>query len=240
MPDRSLVPRQRQAGDTVSEELLIHGATTAKGAKGQGRVIFGEFQRLLGEEGFTSLAYDTRGVGESEGEFHNSTLTHRLADAENAYKFFTCNQFVDAGRIAVFGLSMGGHIAARLVGLHPEKFKEVVLVNAAAYGLQAEDKRLKPYSEFTDAIRQNYSWQNSLVFVDLLKFRGAVMTADSEFDDVVPQEVKDRYRLSIVQLDRHLVLPSVKHAFFFTIDQQPIEARNLLYKEMIDSFKQNL
>lgn len=217
--------------------LLIHGATAARG---KGRVIFRDLQQLLSQEGFASLAYDTRGVGESEGEFCESTLVNRLVDAENAQRFLMHNQSIDVKRLAALGLSMGGHIIARLVGLHPEQFKEVVLVNAAAYGPQAEDKKLKPYTEFTDTIRQNSNWQNSHAFVDLLKFRGIVVTADSECDEVIPQDVKDRYRLSIARLDRRITLPGIKHAFFSATDPLSIGARALLYNEAIDSFKQNL
>lgn len=217
--------------------LILHGASTAAG---RGRVLFEELQRKLADIGFASFAYDTRGVGESEGEFYDSTLANRLVDAGNAYDFFVGNPYIDEQRLAVLGLSMGGHVAARLVGAHPERYKSLILINAAAYGPQAEDKRLKPYTEFTDAIRQNFNWQNSLAFGDLLRFRGPVMAVDSELDEVIPQDVKGRYRLSTASLERHVVLPGIKHAFFSGTDDSAARAREQFYGEAASFLRKTL
>lgn len=55
--------------------LLLHGASSSKG---RGKVLFEQFQDYLASNNISSLAFDTRGVGTSEGEYADSTLEHRL------------------------------------------------------------------------------------------------------------------------------------------------------------------
>lgn len=217
--------------------LLLHGASTAAG---RGRILFEELQLKLAQAGFASFAFDTRGVGESEGDFHDSTLAKRSTDAKNAYSFLINNSFVDSQRLAVLGLSMGGHIAARLVGQHPKLYRALILANPAAYGPQAEDKRLKPYTEFTDAIGKNFNWNNSLAFEDLLKFKGPVLAVDSQLDDVIPPDVKERYRLATTDLRKHVILPGIKHVFFSGTDEASAKARELFYQEAATFLKEVL
>lgn len=213
--------------------LLLHGASTAQG---RGRVIFDRFQDVLAESGFASLAYDERGVGESTGEFCDATLANRLVAARCALMILSNLDYVDSNRLAVLGVSMGGHIAARLVGRNPDQMKvgALVLVNAAAYGPDAEDKRLKPFTEFTEAIRQPENWRNSLAFEDLAQFPGPVMVADSEFDDVIPDQVRQSYKRIIPNLDRQRILPGIRHAFLSAEDGRSEVARNILYQETVE------
>lgn len=110
--------------DDTPAVLFLHGAASPKG---RGRVLFEVFQDFLAGNGISSLAYDTRGVGESEGEYTDSTLDNRLADAEAAYGRLIKQTEVDVKRLAILGLSMGGH---------PEWFKAVILVNPAAYAAE--------------------------------------------------------------------------------------------------------
>lgn len=208
--------------------LLLHGASTAGG---RGRVLFEGLQVKLATLGFASFAFDTRGVGGSGGEFHDSTLINRLIDAENAYEFLLSHNFVAPEKLVILGVSMRGHVAVRLVGAHPEKFQGLILVNPAAYGPEAEDKRLKPYTEFTDTIARELNWQDSLAFADLSKFSGQIMLADSELDDVIPAGVKERYRLCSVSLSKQVVLPGIKHIFFSGTDEVCAHARELFYQE---------
>lgn len=215
--------------------LLLHGSSVPAG---RGRVLFEGLQTKLAKLGFVSFAYDTRGVGESKGEFHDSTLINRLIDAENAYDFLLGHNFTEQNNLAVLGVSMGGHVAARLVGAHPERFDRLILVNPAAYSPDAEDKRLKPYTEFTDTIAQELNWRTSLAFTDLSRFRGRIMLADSQFDDVIPQDVKARYRLSVNSIDKEVILPDIKHIFFSGTDEASARARELFYKEAASFMQQ--
>ena len=164
-------PAQEET-NKIQSVLLLHCASTPKG---RGRVLFEAFQELLAQNGFSSLAFDTRGVGESQGEYFDSTLQNRLKDAEEAYQKFIQDRLVDAGRMSLLGVSMGGHIAANLAGRHPEWFQNVILANPAAYGSDAEDKKLQPYTDFTEAIRRKRSWEDSPAFSSLSRFPRRVL-----------------------------------------------------------------
>src|SRR3990172_7800077 len=83
-------PAQEET-NKIQSVLLLHGASTPKG---RGRVLFEAFQELLAQNGFSSLAFDTRGVGESQGEYFDSTLQNRLKDAEEAYQKFIQDRLV--------------------------------------------------------------------------------------------------------------------------------------------------
>ncbi|MBI3290009.1 alpha/beta fold hydrolase [Candidatus Microgenomates bacterium] len=215
--------------------LLLHGSSTAAG---RGRTLFEGLQIELSKAGFASFAYDTRGVGESGGQFHDSTLINRFIDAQNAYEFLVGQEFVDKEKLIILGVSMGGHVAARFVGAYPDRFRGVILVNPAAYGLHTEDKRLRPYTEFTDAIAQDLNWRNSLAFSGLSAFQGPIMIADSEFDDVIPGDVKELYGLSANYLEKRLILPEIKHLFFSGTDEASAKARELFYSEATSFIRQ--
>ena len=163
----------------------------------------------------------------------------RKVDVENAVEFLAGSKQLDPDKMVLFGLSMGGHVVARLVGANPDRFEAVILVNPAAYGLVAEDKKLKPSTEFTDAIRESDSWKDSGAFDDLSKFEGPTLIADSQFDDVIPAEVKEKYRASAQKLEKHMTLPGIKHAFFSANDEECVAARNTLYNEVIDFLGRN-
>ena len=45
-----------------------------------------ELQQFLATNGFISLSFDFRGVGQSEGIFIDGTLDNRLQDAKKAYE----------------------------------------------------------------------------------------------------------------------------------------------------------
>ncbi len=214
--------------------LTFHGAATAGG---RGRVLFEALQSRLAREGYSSFTFDTRGVGESEGQFVDSTLGKRVIDAQNSLDFLSQNEPAISENVILVGLSMGGHIAARLAGNDPERFRALVLVNPAAYAVEAEDKKLAPTMEFSDVIRREGSWRTSRAFGDIKNFPGQILFADSEFDDVIPGELKQEYYKAAASRDlmRHMQiveLRGIKHAFFTLDNQEAVVAREFLYKEI--------
>lgn len=184
--------RYRLAGNLVSSEnekktltiLICHGA----GAANKERFL--ELQKLLLEKGFASFAFDFTGVGESEGKFEEGTLHKRLQDAQAALDFLSDNNKINKEKIVVIGTSMGGHIAARLTEKN-QNLKGVVLLYAAAYGKEAEDKLLN--KEFTDVIRKHNSWKNSPAFSALERYKGNILVVYGDEDRIVPQGVKEAY-----------------------------------------------
>lgn len=222
--------------------LTLHGAATAGG---RGRVLFESLQTRLAKEGYSSFTFDTRGVGESEGQFVDSTLEKRVVDAQSSLDFLTQNEPALSENVIIIGLSMGGHIAVRLAGNTPERFKALALVNPAAYAVEAEDKKLAPTTQFSDVIRRENSWRSSRAFEDIKNFRGQILFADSEFDDVIPGGLKQEYYKATTsrELMRHMQiveLRGIKHAFFTLDNPEAIAAREFLYEELVAFAWRNL
>lgn len=210
--------------------LLLHGAGSAKG---KGRKLFEELQGRLAEAGFASFAHDEIGVGESGGDFSNSTLQNRLLAAERAADTFSVFLPSDT-RVSLLGLSMGGHTAARLVGEEPDKFKSLILINAAAYVPEAEDKKLKPSDEFTNVLHSTTNWDSSLAFAGVRRFTNPVLMANSENDTVIKPEVIKGYKDAIPNLQKAVPLPNVQHAIFSQNTRETQNAKIILYDEIID------
>lgn len=219
----------------VQGVLLLHGASLSKG---RGRVLFDIFQDYLASNNICSLAFDTRGVGTSEGEYADSTLEHRLEDAETAYRYLFDNLETNVKRLAIVGVCMGGHVAASLIGRHPGWFTNVVLVNPAAYGSEAEDKRLKPDTAFTEAITKPRSWENSLAFERIAKLNGRVLLVRSELDTIIPFEVIQHYREAAAGRLSEIVIPGIPHIFLSGTDEASKRGRQILYRVTRDFLTQ--
>src|SRR6266568_7542966 len=104
-PGVSLGRRRRVPG-----VVFFHGFT---GDRMESHWIFVKCARALAKAGIASLRFDFYGSGESEGEFRDASLLGEIADARAAVNFFRW-QGIDAERLGMLGLSLGGVIAAIL------------------------------------------------------------------------------------------------------------------------------
>jgi len=120
----------RLAGTLVTPEgfperaiVLVHGG-------GVTREEGGFFTRLtagLGEAGVTSLRFDMRGHGESEGRQEELTLAAILNDIRVALAFVREN--TGAGRVSLLGASFGGGICAYYAAKRRDDIDRLVLLN---------------------------------------------------------------------------------------------------------------
>lgn len=76
--------------------------------------VMGQISGHLAANGITSLRYDKRGVGESDGEYLSAGLHDNIADARAALEMLKARPEVDARRVVVIGHSEGALIAAGL------------------------------------------------------------------------------------------------------------------------------
>ena len=146
-------------------------------------------QKLFRQKGIASLVFDFMGCGESEGEFEDGTLNQRIKDAHNVISYFLERTNLRINEIYLWGSSLGGHVACRLLENH--YVKGVILQSAAAYGKQAENAKFN--DEFTKAIRKPDNWTNSPAFKKLKNFSGNILVVYGENDLVIPKGVMDRY-----------------------------------------------
>ncbi len=185
--------------------LFVHGS----GAGRAGKLILKHWQDYLTRKGFSTFSFDCRGVGESEGNFEDSTLINRGEDTLQALSVFMSLGKVDKNRIAVIANSMGGHVAAKL--LPDSNIKALVLYSAAAYGKEAEDKKLGEGSAFSRAIRQPESWKSSPIFEVLAQTNKPFQVIYQENDTVIPKEVKQAFRALLTDSQNAVTIANGTH-----------------------------
>ena len=82
--------------------------------------VVGNYAEKLAEEGFVTLAFDHRNFGDSEGEpRQHEDSAGKLADLRDAVGFLATRPEVDADRIAVVGVCLGGGYAVRAGAFDP-------------------------------------------------------------------------------------------------------------------------
>lgn len=110
--------------------LLLHGFT---GQKAEAHRLFVKAARALARTGFIALRFDFRGSGDSGGEFEQITVAGWRHDARVAFDYLLRQSGVDAGRIGVIGLSMGGAVACHLAASE-RRVRSLALWSAVANG----------------------------------------------------------------------------------------------------------
>lgn len=108
--------------------VMCHGFT---GHRIEAHFLFVKAARALCAAGLAVLRFDFRGSGESEGEFRDLTVSGEIADALAALQFMRAEPAVDADRIALLGLSLGGLVAA-CAAARAEGVRALVLWSAVA------------------------------------------------------------------------------------------------------------
>lgn len=93
------------AGLNTPIVVMLHGFT---GNHIESRFIFARLSRALEKVGISSIRFDFRGSGDSEGTFEEMTLSSEMLDAKVIVNYAR-DRF--KGRIGILGLSMGGTIA---------------------------------------------------------------------------------------------------------------------------------
>jgi hypothetical protein len=203
----------------ISGEVNLHGILSLPDDSVGVRIMFlhggghssaeryGKVQEFFSDHGITSLAFSFRGCGTSEGDFSKSSLSDRLVDAESSLSAFKLATGLVDNQIFVWGSSMGGHVACRLIAQHPQ-VRGLILNSAAAYGQKAESQPFGPI--FTESINEENSWNNSLAFTDLASFQNHILVMYGEGDKVIPDQVKNQYKLSSKYPEYH-VIPGYGH-----------------------------
>ena len=103
------------APDSTRALVLVHGHTSSRSAEFGGRFV--ELVAAMRQRGFAVLAFDLRGHGQSSAANSGfGSLEH--ADVAGAIDWLRAQGFA-AGRIGVFGVSMGGAAAIRATADDP-------------------------------------------------------------------------------------------------------------------------
>lgn len=105
------LPAER--GAPAPAVMLMHGFTAS--STSDNRFLVRQ-ARHLAAAGIAALRFDFRGSGQSEGQFHEMTLSGQIDDAMAMFDWLGRRPEIDRERLGLHGFSMGGAIAGSLLG----------------------------------------------------------------------------------------------------------------------------
>jgi dienelactone hydrolase len=108
----------------VPAVAIFHGFT---GNKMEPHFIFVKLSRALAEAGIASVRFDFLHSGESDGDFEHMKLSGEVQDGLAVLDYLRAREDVDADRIGILGLSMGGVVASRVAAARPGQVKSLCL-----------------------------------------------------------------------------------------------------------------
>lgn len=213
------VPERRRG--RVPAVVLFHGFT---GTKVEPHRIFVKMARALCGAGMAVLRFDFRGSGDSEGDFSMMTISGELKDARAALRFLRTRPIVDPGRVGVLGLSMGGLVAAEMLGEDP-RLRAGVLWSPVSHPDRLLEARMTP--EARRELRQ-------MGFVDdrgnavgkpclddmlrhrpleaITRTRAPVLLLQGDQDETVPPEASKAYEAALKKAGRTVIRKNIRGA----------------------------
>jgi uncharacterized protein len=209
----------RGAGRRVPGVVFFHGFT---GDRMESHWIFVKCARALERAGMAALRFDFFGSGESDGEFREVTLQSEIADAKSAMEFFRKQKGIDAGRVGLCGLSLGGAVAAAVA--KSSRARALVLWSALAH-----PKELRRLAELNSRplpndSREYNSHEVSALFLQnvekvrpleaLRRFTAPTLIIHPEKDEHLPlYHPQDFFQASGAEIKEKVIIPGADHTF---------------------------
>lgn len=88
--------------------IMCHGFT---GHRIECNGVFVKCARRLADSGIAAFRFDCRFSGESDGDFHDMTISGEVSDAVQAVDALIAQPGIDRKRLGILGFSMGGTVA---------------------------------------------------------------------------------------------------------------------------------
>lgn len=167
------------------------------------------WQETLASSDIASISFDYAGVGDSQGELHETSLLTRLADACRAYEIFRDVADVASSTTYIMGVSMGAPLTIQL-GIEYQ-CEGIILASPAAYSRHAWDKTFG--DAFREIVRKGESWRDSVEFDSLRTFPGKILLAYGLQDTVVPAPILEAYSDIVEGKDGTKLVLDATHAF---------------------------
>jgi hypothetical protein len=117
--------------------LLIPGSGQVDRNENTRKLHINAFQEIaadLANQGFASLRYDKRGVGESQGNFWEAGFYDNVSDATVALHFLKFNEFIQPEHFFILGHSEGAVIATRMAATGADVDGVILLAGTARSG----------------------------------------------------------------------------------------------------------
>jgi len=166
--------------------------------------------------GSVCLTFDLRGHRANAARKETITRAQNLHDLCATYDWLVGQPQVDAGAIALVGVSYGGYLAALLSEMRPVRW--LALRSPALYLDRDWDlpkARLHDDPELFRYRRREVDADDNRVLRACAAFTGDVLLVQAEHDEIVPQAVIDNYARafhSTRSLTRRLI-PGADHGF---------------------------
>lgn len=210
----------------VPAALLLHGFT---GTKSETHRMFVKLSRTLANHGIASLRFDYRGSGDSAGNFEDMTIRSEVADAHEALRYLNNHRRINSRRLALIGMSLGGAIAAFVVGRERARFKSLALWAPVAEGPGILDELSTP--EAVAALSQTgiTDHDGNLVGVtfirqfaemrplkEVVKTRCPVLLVHGTKDVTVPHQHTEMYEKTLLhhkRIVKKVLIPGADHGF---------------------------
>jgi hypothetical protein len=179
--------------------LYLPGAGGNKSSRGYLRKIQG-----LRQLGFTVLAIDYRGYGQSQGDFPSEERLY--ADSRAAWNYLTQVRGLSPEQIIIYGESLGGAIALDLAVRHPQAGG---LIMQSTFTSMAETIK-----------RMNYFWVFPIDLILTQRFDSMakmrrlhvpVLLVHGKKDTVVPYDMSQRLYQAAVAPKQLLLIPQAGH-----------------------------
>lgn len=123
------LPDGHGEGQRFPAVILFHGFT---GNKLEPHRLFVKISRALAAQGLACFRFDFLGSGESDGDFEDMTVAGEVEDANAILDMVKTHPNVDASRVVLLGLSMGGLVASLVAGERSDEIHRLVLLAPAA------------------------------------------------------------------------------------------------------------
>lgn len=206
--------------------------------------IMGNFAKMFGEIGFSTLTVDLRGHGASEGKYIGMGW-HDSFDILAWIKFL--NEEVKAEEILLFGISMGASAVMMTLGHHlPDNVKGAV-EDCGYSSVKQELKyvlkkryRLPPFPimNFADIVfrmRAGYSiLTDGDAVAQVKKKKIPLLFIHGESDKTVPMKMMDKLYKSAPGKKEKLKIPKAGHAEAVDVDEE--RYRKVLYSFVFQHF----
>jgi esterase/lipase len=183
--------------------LIYHGYKS-------NRQRYGVFARDVVNQGIAVFAFSFRGCGKnnswSEGDAARQKISDQLADARAAYDYLASRPEVDSDRIACYGSSLGGYLAARISG--DRICKALILSAPALYADEWHDRIIGdiPDQQLWD-FRVSANLAETAAGRNLQRFKGSLLVIRHENDEQVPGRISyGCYKIAQSAVRRELIV----------------------------------
>lgn len=215
--------------------VFFHGFT---GDRMESHWIFVKCSRVLAQAGIASLRFDFYGSGESDGDFREMSLRGEIGDGRAAVALLREQPEIDAARVGLLGLSLGGAVAAALAS--GVQAKALVLWSAVAHTSRLRDlmkQSTKKIAGTAGATEYNGHELSPRLIDDVLKvepirhlarFKGPTLIVHAEKDEAVPlSHAHDFVQAAGAEVKELAIISEADHVFTNVPWENEVIARTL-------------